>query len=40
MLFKNSGVPTFIWKALNNMPLSLDNGGETTRDFIHFESLN
>jgi nucleoside-diphosphate-sugar epimerase len=31
--------PTFIWKALNNIPLSLDNGGETTRDFIYIEDI-
>lgn len=31
--------PTFIWKALNNIPLSLDNGGETTRDFIYVEDI-
>lgn len=31
--------PTFIWKALNNMPLSLDNAGETTRDFIYVEDI-
>jgi UDP-glucose 4-epimerase len=31
--------PTFIWKALNNMSLSLDNAGETTRDFIYVEDI-
>jgi nucleoside-diphosphate-sugar epimerase len=31
--------PTFIWKALNNIPLTLDNGGETTRDFIYVEDI-
>jgi nucleoside-diphosphate-sugar epimerase len=31
--------PSFIWKALNNIPLSLDNGGETTRDFIYVEDI-
>ena len=31
--------PSFIWKALNNTPLSLDNGGETTRDFIYVEDI-
>jgi nucleoside-diphosphate-sugar epimerase len=31
--------PTFIWKALNNIPLKLDNGGETTRDFIYVEDI-
>ena len=31
--------PTFIWKALNNMPLSLDNAGETSRDFIFVEDI-
>jgi UDP-glucose 4-epimerase len=31
--------PSLIWKALNNTPLSLDNGGETTRDFIYVEDI-
>ncbi len=31
--------PGFIWKALNNMPLTLDNGGETTRDFIYVDDI-
>ena len=31
--------PTFVWKALNNTPLTLDNGGETTRDFIFVEDI-
>jgi nucleoside-diphosphate-sugar epimerase len=31
--------PTFIWKALNNIALTLDNEGETTRDFIYVEDI-
>jgi len=31
--------PTFIWKALHKMPLTLDNGGETSRDFIFVEDM-
>jgi UDP-glucose 4-epimerase len=31
--------PTFIWKALNNIPLTLDNNGDTTRDFIYVEDI-
>jgi UDP-glucose 4-epimerase len=31
--------PTFIWKALNDISLSLDNAGETTRDFIYVEDI-
>jgi len=31
--------PGFVWKALNNMPLTLDNGGETTRDFIYVDDI-
>lgn len=31
--------PTFIWKALNNEPLRLDAGGETSRDFIFVEDV-
>ena len=31
--------PTFIWRALNNMSLRLDNNGETTRDFIYVEDI-
>jgi UDP-glucose 4-epimerase len=32
-------IPTFIWKALNNIPLTLDNNGDTTRDFIYVEDI-
>ena len=32
-------VPTFIWKALNGMPLRLDAGGESSRDFIFVSDL-
>lgn len=32
-------IPTFIWKALNNIPLTLDNEGETSRDFIYVEDI-
>jgi UDP-glucose 4-epimerase len=31
--------PSFVWKALNNISLSLDNGGQTTRDFIYVEDI-
>jgi UDP-glucose 4-epimerase len=31
--------PSFVWKALNNIPLTLDNNGETTRDFIYVEDI-
>jgi nucleoside-diphosphate-sugar epimerase len=31
--------PTFIWRAINKMPLRLDNGGETSRDFIFVEDI-
>ena len=31
--------PTFIWKALHDEELPLDNGGETSRDFIYVEDL-
>jgi UDP-glucose 4-epimerase len=31
--------PSLIWKALTNLPLTLDNGGETTRDFIYVEDI-
>jgi nucleoside-diphosphate-sugar epimerase len=31
--------PTFVWKAMNNIPLTLDNAGETTRDFIYVEDI-
>jgi nucleoside-diphosphate-sugar epimerase len=32
-------VPTFIWKALHGEPLSLDNQGNSTRDFIYVGDL-
>lgn len=32
-------VPTFIWKALHEEPLSLDNLGNSTRDFIYVGDL-
>lgn len=32
-------MPTFIWRALHNMPLRLDNGGLTSRDFIYVGDL-
>ncbi|WP_417513699.1 NAD-dependent epimerase/dehydratase family protein [Minwuia sp.] len=31
--------PTFVWKSLNNETLGLDNGGQTTRDFIFVEDM-
>lgn len=31
--------PTFIWKALNNEPLPVENGGIATRDFIYVDDL-
>lgn len=31
--------PTFIYRALNNLPLRLDNGGAATRDFIHVADI-
>lgn len=31
--------PTFIWRALHDMPLRLDNSGETSRDFIFVDDL-
>ena len=31
--------PTFIWRAMNNMPIRLDNNGNSTRDFIYVEDL-
>ncbi len=31
--------PGFVWKALNDMPLTLDNGGQTTRDFIYVDDI-
>jgi len=32
-------IPTFIWKALHGEPLSLDNGGNASRDFIFAEDM-
>jgi UDP-glucose 4-epimerase len=32
-------IPTFIWKALNQQALPLDNGGNTSRDFIFVEDM-
>ncbi|AFM10979.1 NAD-dependent epimerase/dehydratase family protein [Turneriella parva] len=32
-------IPTFVWRALQKMPLTLDNGGETSRDFIFVEDM-
>lgn len=31
--------PTFIWRALNNMSIRLDNNGNSTRDFIYVSDL-
>lgn len=31
--------PTFIWRALQDKPLRLDNGGQTSRDFIYVQDL-
>lgn len=31
--------PTFIYKALNNIPLSLENNGIASRDFIYVEDI-
>lgn len=31
--------PTFIWKALNNQPLPVENGGIATRDFIYVTDI-
>lgn len=32
-------VPTFIWRALNDLPLRLDNGGKASRDFIFVDDI-
>ena len=32
-------IPTFIWKALNQESLPLDNGGNTSRDFIFVKDI-
>ena len=31
--------PTFIWRALNNLSIRLDNNGNSTRDFIYVSDL-
>lgn len=31
--------PTFVWRALEGMPLRLDNGGQVSRDFIHVRDV-
>ena len=37
-VFRNV-IPTFIWKSLNGESLPLDNGGNTSRDFIFVEDM-
>ena len=32
-------IPTFIWKAINNQPLFVENNGESTRDFIFIDDI-
>ena len=32
-------IPTFVWRALNKEALSLDNGGNASRDFIFVEDM-
>jgi len=32
-------IPTFIWKAINNQPLLVENNGESTRDFIFIDDI-
>ncbi len=32
-------IPTFIWRSLNGESLPLDNGGNTSRDFIYVEDM-
>lgn len=32
-------VPTFVYRALNDLPLELDGGGEASRDFIHVDDI-
>jgi len=31
--------PTFVWRALNGLPLRLDNGGQVSRDFINVRDV-
>lgn len=31
--------PTFVWRAINNMTIRLDNNGNSTRDFIYVSDL-
>ncbi len=32
-------IPTFVWRALNNLPLGLDGGGQVGRDFIFVNDI-
>lgn len=32
-------VPTFIWRAMNGLPINLDNGGSGSRDFIFVKDV-
>ena len=32
-------IPTFIWKSIHSEALPLDNGGNTSRDFIYVEDM-
>jgi len=32
-------IPTFVWRALHDLPLRLDNGGMASRDFIFVEDI-
>jgi UDP-glucose 4-epimerase len=32
-------VPTFVYRALRQLPLELENGGQATRDFIHVDDI-
>jgi len=32
-------IPTFIYRALKNLPLQIENNGEATRDFIYVEDI-
>ena len=31
--------PTFVWRALNNLSIRLDNNGKRNRDFIYVSDL-